>query len=242
MRPTARAALVLVATLGAIVLVVLGLGWLLTHPLASSVGRLDDDLARWIAAHRTPGLGRAADVATYAGETRVGFPVLLGVGLVVAAVVHSWRPLLFAVVVTLGMGAVYDGTTHVIHRDRPPVRILDPGLVPDHSFPSGHTGTATALALGTALLLVTYGFVAHRVVERVVVGLLALVPLAVLLARLYQGAHHLTDVLTSLIYTCVWVPVVAAQVLPGRPGRDSPEHAAEEARLSPARGPGSAPR
>ncbi len=73
MRPTARAALVLVATLGAIVLVVLGLGWLLTHPLASSVGRLDDDLARWIAAHRTPGLGRAADVATYAGETRVGF-------------------------------------------------------------------------------------------------------------------------------------------------------------------------
>ncbi len=149
----------------------------------------------------------------------------------VAAVVHSWRPLLFAVVVTLGMGAVYDGTTHVIHRDRPPVRILDPGLVPDHSFPSGHTGTATALALGTALLLVTYGFVAHRVVERVVVGLLALVPLAVLLARLYQGAHHLTDVLTSLIYTCVWVPGGGRAGAPRAP----------RARLAGARGRGGAP-
>ena len=31
----------------------------------------------------------------------------------------------------------------LISRDRPPVRILDPGLVPDHSFPSGHVATAT---------------------------------------------------------------------------------------------------
>jgi len=225
-----RAALVLLATLAAIVLVVLGLGWLLTHPLSSSVGGTDDDLARWIAAHRTSGLSGAADVATYAGETRVGFPVLLGVGLVVAAVVRSWRPLLFTVVTTLGMGVVYYGVTHVVHRDRPPVRILDPGLVPDHSFPSGHTGTATALALGTALLLVAHGLVRPRPVRVVVLGLLALVPLAVLAARLYQGAHHLTDVLTSLVYGCLWTTVVAWQVLPRRTG------------LSPARGPGSAPR
>lgn len=231
MTRAARPAAVLLATLAAIVLVVLGVGWLLTHPLESSVGGLDDDLARWIAAHRTPGLSRLADVATYAGETRVGFPILLGVGLVVAAVVRSWRPLVLAVVTTLGMGVVYYGVTHVVHRDRPPVRILDPGLVPDHSFPSGHTGTATALALGTALLLVTYGLVRPRPLERVVLGLLALVPLLVLASRLYQGAHHLTDVLTSLAYACVWVPAVARQVLPARTRA-----------LSPARGPGSAPR
>ncbi|MCW2817393.1 MAG: phosphoesterase, PA-phosphatase related protein [Marmoricola sp.] len=223
-----RPAVVLLATLAAIVLVVLGLGWLLTHPLASSVGHRDDDVARWLAAHRTPGLSRAADLATYPGETRVGGPALVVVGALVAALVRSWRPLLLTVVTALGTGVVYYSVTHVVHRDRPPVPILDPGLVPDHSFPSGHTGTATALALGTALLLVTYGLVRPRPVRLLVLGLLALVPLLVLASRLYQGAHHLTDVLTSLVYATVWVTAVGRQVLPARVA----------GALSPARGPG----
>ena len=33
----------------------------------------------------------------------------------------------------------------LITRDRPPVEILDPGLVPDHSFPSGHVATSVVV-------------------------------------------------------------------------------------------------
>ena len=36
-----------------------------------------------------------------------------------------------------------------------------------------------------------------------------------LVARLYQGAHHLTDVLTSLIYASVWLAVLFVLVLRG---------------------------
>ena len=39
--------------------------------------------------------------------------------------------------------------------------------------------------------------------------LLACVPLFVALSRLYQGAHHLTDVATSLVYGTVWLLVLA---------------------------------
>jgi membrane-associated phospholipid phosphatase len=39
------------------------------------------------------------------------------------------------------------------------------------------------------------------------------VPLACLSARLYQGAHHLTDVLTSVVYAAVWITLVARLVL-----------------------------
>jgi undecaprenyl-diphosphatase len=46
------------------------------------------------------------------------------------------------------------------------------------------------------------------------VGLVLLLPAFVLLARLYQGAHHLTDVLTSVAYASVWLLVVARLVLP----------------------------
>jgi len=45
-------------------------------------------------------------------------------------------------------------------------------------------------------------------------GLLVLLPVFVLLSRLYQGAHHLTDVLTSLVYATVWLLVLARTLLP----------------------------
>ena len=213
--PPRHAVPVLLGTLLAVLLVVLGVGWLLTHPLASSVGGADDDLARWLAAHRTPDLSRVADVGTLLGETPVGAGLLVLVGAVVGLVVRSWRPLLFVVVMYAGMGVVYFVATHVDHRDRPPVRILDAGLVPDRSFPSGHVGTATAVALCTGLLLLAYRLVAARWLV-VVTVLLAVVPLLTLSARLYQGAHHLTDVLTSVGYATVWALAVAGQLLPDR--------------------------
>jgi len=45
---------------------------------------------------------------------------------------------------------------------------------------------------------------------------LFLVPLVVIPSRLYQGAHHPTDVLTSLVFASVWVAVLSHAVLPPR--------------------------
>jgi undecaprenyl-diphosphatase len=83
--------------------------------------------------------------------------------------------------------------------------------VPDHSFPSGHVGTATAVYVGIVLLTWVYA----RRARRWVWVLLAL-PFVVMLARLYQGAHHLTDVLTSLVYASVWLAVLFTLLLAGR--------------------------
>jgi undecaprenyl-diphosphatase len=205
-----RTALRLLASLVLLVLVVVGVGWLLIHPLSSSVGRWDDDVSRWFADRRTPGLSRVADVGTFLGETPVGAGLIVLSGAVVALVLRAWRPLLFVVLMYAGMGVVYFVATHLIHRDRPPVRILDAGLVPNRSFPSGHVGTATAVALCLALLLLAYRLVPARWLV-----LLALVPLLTLLSRLYQGAHHVTDVLTSLGYAATWALVCARGLLPG---------------------------
>jgi undecaprenyl-diphosphatase len=56
------------------------------------------------------------------------------------------------------------------------------------------------------------GFCYARAVRWWVTPLL-LVPLLVLLARLYQGAHHLTDVLTSVVYASGWLFVLARVLL-----------------------------
>lgn len=187
-----------------ILAVVLGVGWLITHALASSVDPWDNDIARWFADERTPELDRAADVGTFLGETPVGMGVAAVVAAVVSLVKRSIRPAAFFALLVAGIGGFYWVTTTLITRQRPPVRILDPGLVPDHSYPSGHVATAIAVYCGTALLC---WWLAPR--TRPWVWVLVLVPVFVALSRLYQGAHHVTDVLTSLCYTTAWLAVVA---------------------------------
>ncbi len=200
-----------VAAWAVIVAVVVAWGWLLTHPLQSSVDPWDNDVSRWFADQRTGTLDEPADVGTFLGETIVGMAVAAAAALAFSLWRRSVRPAVFFAVLMAGMGGFYFLGTQLDHRDRPPVRILDPGLVPDASYPSGHVGTATAVAGGIVVLTWCYARAARWWVMP-----LLLVPVAVLLARLYQGAHHLTDVLTSLVYASVWLWVLARTVLAGR--------------------------
>ena len=66
---------------------------------------------------------------------------------------RTWLPLAFVTVGYVGLLGVYLVATQLAPRDRPPVEILDKGLVPDHSFPSGHTMTSTAVVWTLLLLL-----------------------------------------------------------------------------------------
>jgi len=212
-RPVALGVVVVLAW--ALILgVVVGFGWLITHPWGRAVDSFDNPISRWFAGERTSALNTPAEVGTMLGETVVG----MGVAVVAAVGFSLWRrqvlPAVFLALVTAGVGGFYFVATHVDPRERPPVRILDPGLVPDHSFPSGHVGTATAVYGAIVVLSWVY---ARR--SRSWVWVLLVVPVLVLLARLYQGAHHLTDVLASVVYTAVWLLVLARLLLTGAAGR-----------------------
>ena len=205
------------ATIGILVLAwalilgaVIGVGWLITHSLQSSVDPWDNDISRWFADQRTGSLDGPADVGTILGDTIPAMSVFAVVALAFAVWRRTWRPLVFAGLLVAGIGGFYALATHLEPRDRPPVKILDPGLVPDASFPSGHVGTATAVYGGILLLAWVYAPAARRWV-----WVLGALPFVVMVARLYQGAHHLTDVLTSLIYASVWLTVLFVLVLRG---------------------------
>ncbi|MCW2797786.1 phosphatase PAP2 family protein [Nocardioides sp.] len=224
---TATATLVVVAWV-AVLGVVLVVGWLITHPLRSSVDPWDNDVSRWFAGQRTGSLNTPAEVGTFLGETVVGMSVAL-----VAALGFSWwqrsfLPAIFFALLTAGIGGFYFVATHLESRRRPPVRILDPGLVPDASYPSGHVATATAAYGGIVVLAWVCAWSARRWV-----WVLLALPAFVLLARLYQGAHHLTDVLTSVVYTAVWMSVLARLLLCHAVGHD-PAHGDSGGRAGPA--------
>jgi membrane-associated phospholipid phosphatase len=204
-----RVAAVSVVAWVVICALVLGWGWLLTHPLESGIDPADDDVARWFADQRSADLTEVAEAGTYLGETIVGVSVFTLVGLVVSLVRRSWRPILLVAILEAGIGGFYYFATLLISRDRPPVKLLDPGLVPDHSYPSGHVATALICWAGAVVLIWAY-FRAFRWIALV----LLLLPLGTLLSRLYLGAHHLTDALTSVAYASVWLLVVAHVLLP----------------------------
>jgi undecaprenyl-diphosphatase len=130
-------------------------------------------------------------------------------GSVLLTAVLAWRAgrrlAIFAFSATAGVLVIYLAATQTISRQRPPVHILDPGLVPDHSFPSGHTLFATGM-YGVLVVLLW-----HR--HRWAACLLALLPPIVAISRLYEGAHHLTDVLTSLVAASTWLAVLATSGL-----------------------------
>ena len=182
---------------------VVGIGWLLTHPLDDSVGALDRQVARWLAGRRTPLLTDVAEGATFLGETATGVVALVIVAAAFSLARRSPMPALYVLLVAGGLAGIYRGATALVPRDRPPVRILDTGLVADHSFPSGHVATASAVC-GTLLVLT---WVCARAATRWVMPLLSL-PLGTVLGRMYQGAHHLSDVLTTLVYATVWILLV----------------------------------
>ena len=155
-RPLAATAGLLLVAWVVILGVVVGLGWLITHPLQSSVDPWDNDVSRWFADQRTSALDAPGDFGTLLGETVVGLAVAAVVALGFSLWRRSWRPALFYVLAEAGIGGLYFVATHVISRQRPPVKILDAGLVPDHSFPSGHVATAVVAYGGIVVLAWVY--------------------------------------------------------------------------------------
>lgn len=202
--------MLLVVSVGVVGAVEVGVGWLITHPFKSAMAH-ENSLNRWFVDQRTSTLRPLADLGTLIGQTLTGVIVLVVLGVVFAVWQRSWWPALFVLALDGGIGLFYLASTTLDPRNRPPVHILQSGLVPDHSFPSGHTGTATAIAGAAAALLWAY-----TRVSRGWLAVLAVIPAWTMLARLYEGAHHLSDVLTALVVTLVWLVVCARLLLPER--------------------------
>jgi undecaprenyl-diphosphatase len=211
-RSLGRTLVLLVASVVVICAAEVGVGWLITHPLKHTMAH-ENSLNRWFADQRTSGLTHLADLGTLLGQTLTGVIVLAVLGVGFALWQRSWWPALFVLALDGGLGLFYLASTTLDPRNRPPVRILQSGLVPDHSFPSGHTATATAIAGAAAVLLWCYTRLARGWLV-----VLAVIPVWTMLARLYEGAHHLSDVLIAFVVTIGWLAVCTRLLLPDRGG------------------------
>jgi undecaprenyl-diphosphatase len=175
----------------------MSVGLLLTELLVPVHGfeKWDNDINRWLAAHRSPVL---TDLS-WLGSTVAGglvIPVVVGVLFVVFVVRRAWLLAGFTLFVICVESGSYRATTLVVDRDRPPVHRLE-GLDPTASFPSGHIAATVALYGGLLLLLASW--VGRRWFSAIALALAIGLTLFVGWARMYRGMHHLTDTTAGVV-------------------------------------------
>ncbi|MET8165874.1 diacylglycerol kinase family protein [Streptomyces sp. NPDC005329] len=175
-----------------------GFGLLITGPARGLWPMTaEDDVNEGFERARTGTLTTLSLVGSEAGNTLtvIAATVLACAGLILIPRLPMWRQAAFLAVAVSLQSLVFLVITESVDRQRPEVHRLDDSP-PTSSYTSGHTGAATAIYGGLAVLALSRLRGPWR---RIVGGLLLLVPVLVAVARLYRGMHHPTDVVGGLL-------------------------------------------
>jgi len=190
----------LVALPIAFILVGWGVGALVTSALTSA----DLDAVRDVASDRTPAATVVAHLFSWIGSGFVVFPVALACCLTLYR--RRRRAAALAVALsTVGAQVIIDLDKLLVGRRRPPLHHLD--RVTGHSFPSGHTGQTAALCA----VLVIEGFMLRGARPPQFAALVAggLLVACVAFSRVYLGVHYPSDVVAGAVLGASWSAVAS---------------------------------
>jgi undecaprenyl-diphosphatase len=175
--------------------IVVAFGFMLMGPLYD-FSDWENTPSRWFQDART----ETGETITLYMSTIGNTEYVIGVCVLVVAILwwrtkQWWYAVIPGIAISL-QATIFVTAAQVVGRDRPNVERLDP-TPPTSSYPSGHVGAATALYTTFAFMALTR--IQNAAVRWVVVVLCVLAPLSVAYARLYRGAHHLSDILFGII-------------------------------------------
>jgi membrane-associated phospholipid phosphatase len=178
--------------------------------LAGPLGRWDESINDWLLVRRTPAFDGWSDVGSAIGMTGTVLTIA-AMALVLLVIFRRWQDAGFIVIALAVEVSVFLITTLLVDRSRPTVPQLEP-TPPTGSFPSGHTAAAVVLFVALALILSPHLELGPA---KVMLWAAAIaLPIAVALARVYAGMHHVTDVLASVLLgvAALWIARVAIAV------------------------------
>ena len=203
--------------------------WVLIVGVLTGIGKLimtnhkgngnllgDYTIPHWFAAQRTPTLTHWSLITSNLGATQDILIVSVATCVAFVAISRHWRPVIFLAVVMFGELGAFLLVADVVKRPRPQVTHLDQHL-PTSAFPSGHVAATTCLYVGIAILVIGHarGWWRYLFLIPAVV-----MPVLIILARLYRGEHHPTDILGSLLFAALWLTATTKLIKPNEDGVD----------------------
>jgi membrane-associated phospholipid phosphatase len=215
-----RGLMLWIVVLAVMTALVSGLGLLLVHELGD-VRAFDDDVARWLARHRTDTWDHVTWVGSFIADADIKLPATV---ILCGLFLWRWRRWTEAALLAGALAletSIFVLSSFVVDRPRPPIAHLDP-IPPTGSFPSGHS--AAAVAFYGAIAIIVCWHTRNRLGRTIAVGAAFVVPLVVGASRMYRGMHHLSDVVVGLVIGIValwvtWSVVHAGPAARLRPGR-----------------------
>lgn len=185
----------------------------------SRLGRRDADLIRWIEDRRSASLTSVAELVSLASDTLT--KVLLGVVLIPVCLwlFRRWHEYALIVGGLIVEVSAFGLSSKLVGRERPPVEQLDGA--PTNSFPSGHIAAATVFYVGLALVI--FMRTRRRGPRAVAVVIAVVMPLGMVLSRLYLGMHYLSDAVAGVALGAVVLAVMWRVVHRTLPLEESPQ-------------------
>ena len=165
---------------------------------------LDTLATPFLHALASPGMDAFMNILTTMGTSFVIVPIFVAV---VAGLLRQRR---YGAAVFLGLasgGALALEATMKVIFERPRPRLAWARVLPDYSFPSGHTTNAVVFYIALAVILWS---VFGRRIGLVALTVAVVLALGVGVSRIYLGFHYLTDVVGGILAGIAWLLVVGA--------------------------------
>ncbi len=202
--PLGLASITIVVGFVGLIVSLLVLGSIAAGVRAQEVFALDTWATPFLHGIASPGLDTLMLRLTDIGSSLVIVPLFaVVVGLMLWK--RRYGGALFLVVAS-GGALVLDWTMKVLF-ERPRPQLAYAKVLPDYSFPSGHTMNAFVFYVAFALILWS---VFGRRVGPIALVLAVVLALGVGVSRIYLGYHYLTDVVGGLLAGIAWLLVVGA--------------------------------
>lgn len=182
-----------------------GVGALIVHLTpGTALGNADQNIEEWFADHRTPQRNSISLVGSMLSETAIKIALTAVVCLTLLWLFRRWFESLVIATSLILEAMTFLTVTLLVKRPRPDVPRLD-GSPVSTSFPSGHTAAAVCYV---SMAIVVFWHTRKRWIRALAVIVVTLVPIAVGVARMYRGMHHLTDVVGGAIIGAMSVALV----------------------------------
>ena len=209
--PVRTASITVVGGFFALLACLVVLGSLADSIREKEVSALDTLATPFLHGLASPALDQLMNAATFVGSNLV-IPPLFALAVAWLAWLHRPREALFLAIASGGSLVLNEMMKLFFQRPRPQLDWAQ--VLPDYSFPSGHT--MNAIIIYVALALIVWSVFGRRIGVVALVGAIVLA-LGVGLSRIYLGYHYLTDVVGGLLGGIAWLLVVGA-AFNARPG------------------------